>query len=643
MASSNYWDRFSRSRLSRRRAMAGAGGLGLTAATLALLGCSSDDSSPAPTGTGTSPATGGGTGGGSTGGDADSGLLSRPVNSTDRATPGGTIRDFQNAEMHHFDVLQTSNNPVINFSAVFAYPRLLKFTSGEYPNAAEGISEGEVATDFEMGADQQTLTLHLRRGMKWDARSPTNGREIDAQDVLFSWNKYVQINASAQDLAYNPDSAPGAPIEGISAPDDHTIVFHLRQFDSSLIQLLTSQNHFYVMPRESDGEFDPMTDIRGHGPWILDEYVASSRVVWSRNPDYYIPNRPFPDRLERPIVLDYSQRLAQFVAGNIWTTVTSPEEVVQVKRDASATLIHQAAIFSNTVSPFITFGWDDDSPFRDTRMRQALSMLLDREAFTDVVENREGFAREGLDLEVARNTVVAPGQGAFWLDPDDTAAFGENHRFLKYDPEEAHALMEAAGYGDGASFNVYYNTENTYGAIYHQILDIYEGMLGAGGMTLVREGSPYAFYRDNIYDFYLSRNYANRGDRGLSGIVHKALRGFPTVATGLFSMLHPDGGFYQGVSPDGNNVERGDPELNDLIQRIKQEPDREQQHALVHDVIRNVAGNMYNVPRPTMSKLFSNWWPAIGNVGLNSTLAGGNIWVEERINWWVDSSQPPLG
>ena len=620
MASEGYWQRVTRQRLSRRRALLGASSIGASAAALSLIGCGGDDDAPRD----------------------ESGLLTTPRDTTNQAKAGGTLRDVQTADMLHFDPLASPNNPVINFATVFAYPRLLRFKSGKYPDAADGTSEGELATSYEMGSDRLTLTFKLREGMKWDARPPTNGREIDAEDVLFSWNKYARLNASAQDLVYDAQKAPGAPIESLTAPDRRTVVMKLKQFDSSLIQLLTAWDHFYVMPRESDGGFDPRTDIRGHGPWILEEYLPSARVVWRKNPDYYIKDRPLANRLERPIVIDYSQRLAQFKAGNIWTTVANPEDIVQTKKDAPNSVLHQNATFGTTVSPFITFGWDGDSPFKDVRMRRALAMLIDDEAFADVVENRSGFTREGLALDVARNTVVAPGQVGFWLDPMDTREFGENHKYLKYNVEEAKKLMAAAGHGNGVSFNVYYNTENTYGAIYHQILDIWEGMLAAGGMNMRREGSPYAFYRDNIYDFYLAGNYANRGSRGLSGIVHRAVRGFPTVAAGLFGTMHPAGGFYQGVSPDGNNVDKGDPELNALLQKIKEEPELKRQQSLVHDATRHITGQMYNVPRPTNAKLFSNWWPAIGNVGLNSTYAGGNIWVEERLNWWVDSTRAPL-
>jgi ABC-type transport system substrate-binding protein len=495
-----------------------------------------------------------------------------------------------------------------------------------------------LATSYEISGDRTQVTFKIRPGMKWDSRAPTSGRPIDTADILFSWDKYSSLNASAADLVYNAETSPGAPIDSIEAPDDQTIVMKLKQFDSSLIQLFAAWDHFYIMPRESDGGFNPETEIRGHGPWILDEYVPSASVRWKRNPDYYIENRPFPEFLERPIVSDYAQQLAQFRAGNIWTWVANPEDVVQLKRDAPDSIIQENATFGTSVSPFITFCWDGP-PFTDSRMRRALSLLIDSEAFADVVENRDGYAAEGLDLQIARNTIVAPGQVGYWIDPEDPAEFGENAKWLGFDIEEAKKLIEASGYTDGVSFPVHYNSENTYGPAYHQLLDIFEGMLAEGGMTLERDGQPYAFYRSEIYDFYLKEKYANRS-MDLTGIIHRATRGFPTVAAGLFGMMHPNGGFYHGAAPDGGNVADGDPDMIAMIEKVKAEPDMEEQQAQVKELIRYITGQMYNVPRPTNAKLFRNWWPAIGNVGLNNTYAGGNIWVEERINWWVDESAP---
>jgi hypothetical protein len=48
------------------------------------------------------------------------------------------------------------------------------------------------------------------------------------------------------------------------------------------------------------------------------------------------------------------------------------------------------------------------------------------------------------------------------------------------------------------------------------------------------------------------------------------------------------------------------------------------------------------VPRPVIAKGLGVWWPAIGNNGaFNTVPSGGNIWVEQRLNWWLDTSKPP--
>jgi hypothetical protein len=55
-----------------------------------------------------------------------------------------------------------------------------------------------------------------------------------------------------------------------------------------------------------------------------------------------------------------------------------------------------------------------------------------------------------------------------------------------------------------------------------------------------------------------------------------------------------------------------------------------------------MAGQAYLIPRPSFSKGLNLVWPVIGNEGLNSTYAGGNVRVETNINWWIDSSKAPL-
>ena len=96
------------------------------------------------------------------------------------------------------------------------------------------------------------------------------------------------------------------------------------------------------------------------------------------------------------------------------------------------------------------------------------------------------------------------------------------------------------------------------------------------------------------------------------------------------------------MPPDGRNPHLGDPKINEVIEKMKAEPDLKKQQSLAHELIRYATGQAYTLPRPTAAKAFSLSWPAIGNIGLTTTYAGGNQQVETRRDWWVDASKAPL-
>ena len=207
--------------------------------------------------------------------------------------------------------------------------------------------------------------------------------------------------------------------------------------------------------------------MRGHGPFILDEYVPASRFVWKKNPDYYLKDSgPMIDRVEIPIISDNAQRQAQFRAGNVHTDVlaTSPDQVVAMKKNLPQTLLLQDASFAPTPSPIMTFGWETGSQFKDQRLRQALSMMIDRETYIDVLDNRENFRKDGLDIPVAINTVIPAGWGDHWLDPAKQKEFGPNAIYLSYNLAEAKKLVAAAGFANGFEFDFNFASGGQYGS-----------------------------------------------------------------------------------------------------------------------------------------------------------------------------------
>lgn len=625
MAEKGYWRAVTRRRISRRRALAATGSAAAAAAFLAACG-----------------------GDASRDGTRDSsGLIHTPVDTTNEAKQGGVLKTVAPADINpHMDSLLNNGSGPLSMVAAYAYPRLVKYALAKYPKQYEfGSFEGDLAESWEISGDKLQITFKIRQGVKWDPRPPTNSRLADAQDVMKSWEKFASINPGRGTYIYDPVTSPSAPVESMSAPDARTIVVKLKEPDASIIPLFAGTT-FSPMPREFDGGFDPRTTVRGHGPYMLEEHTPSVRIVWRRNPDYYVRNRPFIDRIEIPIVPEYASRLAQFKAGNIYTDVVGgfgggQADLVPTKRDNPDLLLVKADAFPTQSSWGFTFGWDGNAPFRDQRMRQAASMLIDREGYADVIDNRDGYARDGLDLEWAVNTIVSAGWTGYWLDPKNEKEFGPTAKYLKHDLAEAKKLIAAAGMNN-VEFDYTYDSTGRF-PVLSKVVELYTAWFIEGGLR--PKANPInnvAQLTDDYYYGYQNPGYRNGEKKGFGGIYQNSERPFATVGLLVFGLLHKDGAFYKGMSPDGRNVAEGDPKVNDLALKIKQEFDVQRQQSLTHELIRYFTGQSYYVPQPTMAKGFSLWWPVIGNLNVFSSGTSPNIWTENRLHWWIDDRKRPL-
>ena len=645
----SYWSNTLRQRMSRRRALAATSAGAAAAAFLVACGGSSNNKSStgvsgssgssAATGTsGSSGASGATAASGASGstGAKQSGLVYTPTKSTPQT--GGTLKHYSNADIDHFDATISATSQTVALSSEPFYPRMTGLNTGEYPKEADGSSKPETAESWEISPDHLTITFKIRQGMKWDARPPTSGRVLDTQDIMFSWTKFQKLN--------NASLALSANIDNMSAPDANTIVVKMKAPDASIMPLFSGRDSFYIEPREADGGFDPKKDVRGHGPWILAEYVPSSHFTYNRNPDYFLKGQPYPDKMERPIVTDISTRVAQFRAGNIHTDVLadSPQDIVQTKKDLPKTLLMQTVTYNPSTSTLSTFGWDPGSPWYDMRNRQAASMMIDRESFANVIFNIDKFAADGLDLPFRYNTIVPGGWSDYWLDPTDKAKFGDSAKYLSYDLAEAKKLLSAAGNPNGFKFDFYFDGGPEFGASYSKGVELYANFWRDGGLDVTQ--SPVTPFLDG-WVFGKSRLYTvafgNLGKYpGNSGIMYIAERNYSTAAVGIYNQISNKGQGYRGMVPPGGTVADGDAKSNDYATKISQEFDKQKQIALVQEMIRYETEQMYYIPRPVAEKSFSLWWPAIGNVGYYVPYPNSAFFADQYINWWMDSSKAPL-
>ena len=646
----SYWNRVLNQRISRRRGIVALGAGSAAAAFLAACGGDDDDggTTGASTGGTGSTATGAtGTAGG-TGGTSGSGLVTQPTDTAAQGKPGGTWKHFSRGDATHFDSLVSDTSQVVSISGYLGYAKLLKWKVGRYPEIAAGESEGEHAESWELSPDKLTLTFKLRQGMPFDDRDPTNGRDADAEDVVWSWKKYIANNPGAKSLAYIPGENTAAAVESIEATDDSTIVFKMHHPDASLIPLFSAADKFYVFPREADSEFDPRTTIRGSGPWRLEEYNPSVGFKWVKNPTYYVKGRPFPDRLDVPIIPDPAQQFAQFRTGEIHSDVMGgfggfQLDIVPTHNELPDTQIYEVSRFPERNIWYMTFGYDGDSPFKDTRMRQAMSMLIDREAYADVIDNRDKFAEQGLELAWEQCTILGAGWGPYWLDPRDEGAFGPSAKYLSYNVEEAKKLMAAAGFPTGTDFDFYWLNDSTFGALYNNIVQLYDSMFREGGLTGdLSKGLPFEQWVNQIVQAYFYNEHEAGTRKGYSGAQLMAERPFPTAASLISSSLHYLGGAFHGMTPNGNDAHKGDPMLNEMSEKIGLEFDMEKQIGLVHDVIRYATQQSYYIPQGTSAKQFQLVWPVLS--GFNAVNAPPDFtnWADSLLDIWIDDTKPPI-
>jgi peptide/nickel transport system substrate-binding protein len=638
----SYWSSVARRRVSRRRAVWLAGGLTASAAFLVACGGEDDDSAPStgaagstgpagatattmPSGaTGPAGATGttGATGG--TGGSASP--LTTPEDTSSQAQRGGTLKTYITTDAGGWDVHVRGA-----WFGTLAGPMWSRLTVVE-PGLGEkssGDIVGDLADSWEVAGDGLTVTFKLSQDAHWQDIAPVSGRAVDAQDVLFTWDRWREISNTRATIAneFNPD----APVLSMAAPDSSTIIMTLASPAVTLPSLFSAAvgQAFHIFPREADGGYDAREVAIGSGPYGLEEHVGSAHIHLKRNEGHHQPDRNYFDRLEYPILSEYATALAAFKSGQLHHYAVRAEEVLTTKSDVPDLSMYATDLLLPTAHLFFGYLNSDAAMFRDKRLRQAFSMAVDRDLFADTWYNVSNFTSQGLPVETAWATSVpADEYSGWWLDPQ-SSDFGENAKYYALNREEAKKLMEAAGFPDGVDYKSTRAAGN-YGPVYDQQIDITEGMAAEIGFRPQTNGVN--------YQTEIIPNYQNvqGAFEGVAWMLRPQSSSDPIdkLAEYFFS---GSGSNFIGFDPDGLGNQAGDPVVDDLIRKSRIEPDIEERIAIMHDLQRHSAEQMYIIRALSGATSFELAWPAVKNY----LYFRGARRSEEVQYFWLDSSLPP--
>jgi len=605
----SYWSVVLASRLSRRRGLALAGGSVAGAALLAACGAGEGDGGR---------------------GSAKSDLVTEPKDTFKEAKRGGSLKDVHNFDPPTLDPA----TPVAPLNSIVrhTYGTLVTEKPG-YLEPSSGELAGDLAESWEVSPDRLTITLKLRQGVKWHNKPPVNGRSVDVQDVIFSWERYTRLSPFRA-LSYNTVN-PDAPILTVAATDSRTITVKLKEPLAYALQYFANYGSFsgnvVMVPKEADAGLDMRRNIVGHGPFELAEYTPAVGLTLKRNPEYYDKDWALVDQIEMPIVPEYAARRAQFQAGNILRMLANEpqaEDVMAVKRDQPKLLLYQT---DYSGQPWIlSFGWLQEQ-FRDERVRQAVSMAIDRDTWIDAIQNVSGYEREGLPVESRWNSHLQAALGEDWLDPKGKD-FGPNAKYFQFNLGEAKKLLAAAGYPNGFSVQSTYPVE---GLALGRFAEPMDGML--------RELFEIKVHNPNYANEYIPkwRDAQGQYEGWLYGSVTGTMPQFLHPVSSLAAEFWPKGGTtFRGFSTT-STPKAGDPELTAMIEKARLEPDANAQRRLVHDIQRYLAKAMWGLSLPGGATGYTLIWPALRNNRVWQTRQGaGPTWNAYRL--WVDTTLPPF-
>jgi len=499
------------------------------------------------------------------------------------------------------------------------YSRLISHKVARFPDRVDGSLEPDAATSWEVAPDALQITLKLR-GMPFDQRPPTNGRAMNANDVKFSWEKFAAKQGLRGELANSV--SPDSPIVGVTTPDSKTVVFKLAFPYGSIAELLAWHNYLQIEPVEAEGGFDPRTDMRGSGAWIMDEYRPSQVMRLRRNSQWYEKERPYLDGIDVVIVPEYATALAQLRAGNLWEYPNlSADDIIPTKKAVPELLMLQNPSFSDrTMVDQVGFGYLPGSPFFDERVRFAASMLQDRNLWMETFYNLDKFEAEGLDVKMRVNTMITPGQEGFWLDPKDRA-FGDAGKYYAYNPAEAKKLLQAVTGNKLPLETTFTWTANGYAPVYARQVDVMAGMLQSAG--------DFKFKMDVVdYQSVFRAGFSNSpGD--YTGLCLTSGRAAANIDLYLFANFHS-----KGSKPKFNFRDEA---AEALILKQRSELDAAKRKQLQLDTLKYMESKMYFVPFDGETLGFGLSWPFMGNTGVHTSWA--TPWQESYTYRWFDDSK----
>ena len=335
----------------------------------------------------------------------------------------------------------------------------------------------KLAKNIEVLPDKKTYIVTLRHGLKW-----SDGKEITADDVYFTWNTIIFGgfgNTSTRDAMYIGEELP--KVEKI---DKYTVKFTTpKPFSPFLRQLsvpIAPKHILEPVTKQGKRAFASFwgsntnpKDFVTSGSFRLKEYVPAQRLVYERNPNYYIIDEkgqklPYLDKYIILIVGDLNNELLKFKSKELDTVGLRSSNVALFKEQEKNSDYKVYNLGPNTGTIYFAYNLNTR---KNDKGKYYVNPIKQR-WFNDV-----NF-RKATDYAIDRENMVfniAGGVAAPLFTPEPLSSIYLNEKIAKGHPQDmkkAKEFLQKSGfywknkklydkYGNKVEFDLYTNAGNT--------------------------------------------------------------------------------------------------------------------------------------------------------------------------------------
>ena len=302
---------------------------------------------------------------------------------------------------------------------------------------------GCLAESWEI-TDPVTLTVKIRKGIRYVNKPPANGREFTADDVQYHYDRMLGTGSGFT----TPNAGfagPYAFLKKAVATEKYTVAFTFAKASAmnfnSIGTALGNKIECREAVEQGGGKISDWKTAVGTGPWVLSNIVTGSVYTYNKNPDYwgyderYPKNRlPYADTLNMIVIADNATALAGLRTGKV-DSISADWQQAKTLAQSDPELKQ----FASPASGYCLQYRYDLAPFNDIKVRKALQMAVN---LPELATNYYGGT-----VEAIPNGKVSQFLKGY------SYPYKEWSQELKdeysYNPTKAKSLLAEAGYPNG--------------------------------------------------------------------------------------------------------------------------------------------------------------------------------------------------